>query len=433
MMIKPNRNLLWSALVAACLTKSIGAAADTVWVSKDCTGGPCTVQGGPYPTLGFFRLTGSSFGWSATYTGTPQRFWVSQGGANMADTQLSTSNGDLGGTANLPLGNWYISIKTALMGPGNYSVQGPAVHGDPHITTTNGVHYDLQGAGEFVLLKHSDNGFEVQTRMTPLATVAPLPPDPHTGLSSCVSLNTAAAIRAGRQRVTYQPNLSGQPDPSGMQLRVDGQLVRFGAGGLTLNDGTKIFRDAATGEVRVDFRDQSLVRITPHWWKERGVWYLDFDLTPPNRSMGIVGEIPREGGWLPALSDGTSMGPMPTSLTDRFKALYVKFADSWRVSDSTTLFDYAPHTSTKTYTMKTWPPEDGICELPFTVPLIGVNQDVAERACKGVFIPHLKRSCVQDVMVTGNLDIGKGYVLSQGLPRYKIRVPNGKPNDVAKE
>ncbi len=104
MMIKPNRNLLWSALVAACLTKSIGAAADTVWVSKDCTGGPCTVQGGPYPTLGFFRLTGSSFGWSATYTGTPQRFWVSQGGANMADTQLSTSNGDLGGTANLPLG-----------------------------------------------------------------------------------------------------------------------------------------------------------------------------------------------------------------------------------------------------------------------------------------------------------------------------------------
>lgn len=35
--------------------------------------------------------------------------------------------------------------------------------------------------------------------------------------------------------------------------------------------------------------------------------------------------------------------------------------------------------------------------------------------------------------MTGNLDIGKGYVLSQGLPRYKIRVPNGKPNDVAKE
>jgi hypothetical protein len=116
------------------------------------------------------------------------------------------------------------------------------------------------------------------------------------------------------------------------------------------------------------------------------------------------------------------MGPMPTSLSDRYKALYVKFADSWRVSDSTTLFDYAPGTSTKTYTMKTWPPEDGKCDLPYTVPLKGVNKDIAERACEGVFIPHLHGFCVLDVMVTGNTDFGKGYVISQGLPKYKRKV-----------
>ena len=69
-------------------------------------------------------------------------------------------------------------------------------------------------------------------------------------------------------------------------------------------------------------------------------------------------------------------------------------------------------------------------DLPFSVPLKGVNVDLAERACKGVFIPHLKRSCVQDVMVTGNTNFGKGYVLSQGLPKYKIKVPNGKPKEI---
>ena len=81
--------------------------------------------------------------------------------------------------------------------------------GDPHIETIDGVSYDFQSAGEFVLL-HGE-GLEIQARQTPVGTDGPLPPNEHTGLSSCVSLNTAAAVRAGGHRITYQPNLSGVP------------------------------------------------------------------------------------------------------------------------------------------------------------------------------------------------------------------------------
>ena len=46
--------------------------------------------------------------------------------------------------------------------------------------------------------------------------------------------------------------------------------------------------------------------------------------------------------WLPALPDGSSVDPMPQSIHDRFVKLYRKFADAWRVTDKTSLFDYAP-------------------------------------------------------------------------------------------
>jgi hypothetical protein len=394
--------------------------AETVSVTKDCpAGGTCNVTGTTTP-IGRFRTTTPSFNWEATYSGTPtqaHRFWVSQTGANMATIELTTNAGDIQGIANLPLGIYFISIQTFSMGPGGYSVFGPGVHGDPHITTTNGIHYDFQGAGEFVMLKHLEK-YEVQTRMTPVATTGPAPPNPHTGLPTCVSINTAAAVRASKQRITYQPNANGRPDPTGLQLRVDGALVVGRVDGKTLDDGTKIWKDSRTGELRIQHPDYTGVRISPHWWASQGLWYLDVDMTPPPASAGIAGDVPGDG-WLPALADGSSMGPKPADLQDRYKALYVKFADSWRVDDSSTLFDYSPGTSTKTYTMRAWPGEVAQCELPFTVPVKGVNIDVAEQACKGIQSARLKRFCVFDVMITGNTGFGRSYAVALGLPKAR--------------
>jgi hypothetical protein len=418
----PAAGPAWLLAAVAALWAASSAKAEIVSVVKDCTGSTCTVSGNT-AILGRFRLTGPTFNWEATYTGAVQNFWVSQGGSNMAGTKLNGAVGQTAGTGSLPAGVWFISIKTALMGAGNYAVFGSTVFGDPHIATTNGVHYDFQGAGEFVLLKRGAE-FEVQSRMTPVSTAGPAAPEPHTDLSTCVSINTAAAIKTAKHRVTYQPGLGGQVNPKGMELRLDGKLLKYlPQRGLKLDDGSTILKDAPTGIVRVRSADDTSVKLIPNWWPSQELWYLDFDMSPPDRVVGVAGPVPADG-WLPALADETSAGPKPGPTDERYKALYVKFADSWRVTDASTLFDYAPGTSTKDFTVAAWPRQDGQCTLPGTNPLKGTTLEVAQKVCKGVVVPHLHRACLQDVMATGDRVFGKSYVKGQGPVKAVARVPN---------
>ena len=127
----------------------------------------------------------------------------------------------------------------------------PNTHGDPHIHTIDGTDYDFQSPGEFTLLR--GEGMEIQARHTPVQTAAPLPPNAHTGLSSCPSINTAAAIRAGAHRITYEPNLSGQPDPNGMQLRIDGKRWTGWVRVRHLGGGGRILPPPRPGERQIEY------------------------------------------------------------------------------------------------------------------------------------------------------------------------------------
>ncbi|MBA3666450.1 MAG: hypothetical protein H0W65_01835 [Sphingomonas sp.] len=411
------------------LATSIPASADVVWATKDCTGGTCmvTTGGNPTPALaaGRFRVIGPGIQWQALYQGTPQRFWVAQGGMNMADVQLTAFNGELGGNFNLPLGLWYISARTANMGPGSYTVSGPNVKGDPHITTMNGRHYDFQGAGEFVLLKNDDSGFEVQSRMTPVSTVGPLPPDPHTGISACPSINTAAAVKSPGHRFSYQPASVGNARSPQMQLRIDGKRASVRPQGMTLNDGTRINLSRVSGELRITLRDGWGVRIIPTWWSATGLWYLDFDFTPATSAMGIAGPIAKDS-WLPALSDGSSVGPIPGGLPQRHKILYEKFADSWRVSGATSLFHYQAGTSGVNFTNAEWPRQGGNCRLPNTNPLAQMSEARATKICGGVHVPQFRKACIADVMATGDKVFAAGYVKLQGPIRMKTQIRDAR-------
>ena len=408
--------------LVTCGFLAAGATAGSVTATKDCMTTPCTVTEAP------FKLpNGQTVTWEATYTGTPtqgHRFYLSQTSASQADIQLTSTAGELGGTRFLAAGVYHISIRTALMGPGFYSVSGPTLVGDPHITTLNGVRYDFQGAGEFVTLRHPD-GFELQTRMAPIPTVARPPTDPYSGLAACVSINSAVAAKVGRHRVTYQPNISGRPDPRGLQLRVDGQLTVLGPAGKDLGDGGRITKTATPGGLMIEFPDRSSVTVTPNWWADQSVWYLDIGMFPPQASRGLAGDILPDS-WLPLLPDGTSMGPKPGALPDRFDALYRKFADAWRVADDSSLFDYAPGTSTKTDTMQSWPIEEGPCAVPFMVPVKGASEEVAQRACERVLAPTARKNCIFDVVATGNTGFGKSYFIDQGIQRRKYKLAKGE-------
>jgi hypothetical protein len=411
-LLYPLRSVLF--LLATCLWVGSAAAKLTVQASKDCSTTPCTVVEAQFTTVVAQTIT-----WTATYTGGPtdgHSFYLSTVGSNMADIPLTTS-GQASGSQFLQPGTYYISIKTFLMGPGFYSVTyGPTSSGEPHITTINGMHYNFQSGGEFVLLRNDT--MEIQTRQAPIPTTYSPAPDPHDELATCVSINTAVAARVGRHRVTYEPNLTGVPDPSGLQLRVDGVLTLVGPAGIDLGDNARITKTMAPGGLEIDFPDGSNLFVTPSWWDFLGIWYLDIDAVPARDSAGIAGSFIMDArgapaSWLPSLPDGSSMGPMPPSLHDRFVALYQKFTDAWRVTSATSLFDYAPGTSTDTFTLKTWPPEHPPCSLPGKIAVDPLPEPVAKQVCRSVIAEN--DNCVYDVVATGNAGFATTYTLRQGL------------------
>jgi hypothetical protein len=410
-------------LLTACLWVGSAAAKVTVTASKDCSTTPCTVMGASFTTVVAQTIT-----WTATYNGGPtdgHSFWLTTSpSANLADISLTTS-GQPSGSYFLPPGTYYISINLGVMGPGFYSVTyGPTSSGEPHITTINGMLYNFQSVGEFVLLRN--DGMEIQTRQAPIPTTYNPAADPHDELATCVSINTAVAARVGKHRVTYEPNLTGVPDPGGLQLRVDGVLAFVGPAGINLGDGGRITRTLAPGGLEIDFPDGSNLFVTPSWWDFLSIWYLDVDALPAHDAAGVAGSftmVSRDtpASWLPSLPDGSSMGPMPPSLHDRFVALYQKFTDAWRVTSASSLFDYAPGTSTDTFTLKTWPPEHPPCSLPGRIAVEPLPEPVAKQLCRSVTAEN--DNCVYDVVVTGNAGFATTYALRQGL---QVKPPPAK-------
>jgi hypothetical protein len=76
--------------------------------------------------------------------------------------------------------------------------------GDVHLTTFDGLHYDFQAAGEFILAQSTvpDDSFQVQVRMQPW----------YSGAS--VSVTTMAAIEVGSDRVTIGLGRANPAPPS---------------------------------------------------------------------------------------------------------------------------------------------------------------------------------------------------------------------------
>jgi hypothetical protein len=304
-----------------------------------------------------------------------------------------------------------VCIQEVRRDPGDGST-----NADPHITTLDGIHYDFQSAGEFVILRDG-SGLEIQTRQTPVCTSYTPGANPYTGLGTCVSLNTAVAVRVGNHRVSFQPNLSGVPDPSGLQLRVDGALTTLGTG-LALTGGGHL-GPSAGGGLQVEFLDGTTLVVTPGWWPAQSKWYLNLSVRHTLATDGIIGRI-SPGGWLPALPNGSSLGPKPTSLHQRYLDLYQTFADAWRVTNSNSLFDYATGTSTATFTDRTWPAENGACLVASTPPVKPIEPKLAIQLCREV-VEKDRADCVFDVTVTGDPGFAKTYILSQqgrpGNPR----------------
>ena len=291
----------------------------------------------------------------------------------------------------------------------------PSTVGDPHIRTVDGVQYDFHSVGEFVLLKGV--GLEVQTRQTPIETSQPIGPNRHTGLKTCVSVNTAVAVRAGSHRISYQPVAGQEVHPDHLQLYVDGEAVEIGEE-ILLTGGGRIQPTTADGGLQIEALGGSTVVVTPWFWGHGNAWLLNVEVRRARALGGIMGKV-GPGNWLPSLPDGTPMGPRPSSLSDRYHALFSTLADAWRVTDATSLFAYDGGKTTDDFTLAAWPGESPKeCKIPEHwaggPPMAGLDplpEEVAAEICAEVADADRRNECEQDVRATGDTDFVNMYLV----------------------
>ncbi|MEH6419648.1 S8 family peptidase [Pseudomonas sp. CGJS7] len=226
--------------------------------------------------------------------------------------------------------------------------------GDPHIITVNGLKYDFQAGGEFVALLGGP-AMELQTRQTP----APGYP--------WVSINTALAARVGSNRVTWQPG------PSGMQLRVDGVVTTLDAAGLALGAGGRVSPYGSNG-IKIDFPDGTQALASSYLWSP--LWYINLSVHNTQASEGLMGAL-QPGEWNQA-----------------------GFADSWRVTDMTSLFDYVHGDSPAKYVHQPYPAD----KKPA---LKAENVTLAQNACAEVGDERIRKDCEFDVATTGAVVFAK--------------------------
>jgi hypothetical protein len=242
--------------------------------------------------------------------------------------------------------------------------------GDPHVVSYDGLYFDFQGAGEYVVAESTAGApLMVQVRQEPSTS----------GRCATVSIHTAVAMRVGASRVAFDVN-----DPDG-PLRIDGDPVELPGDYLELPTGGTISRSA-------DRPNRYIVRFPAGEVAEVEVRAVNIDLylkLPPTR----LGQV--RGVW------GTWDGDASNEITTRsgvvltepveFDAFYGDFAESWRVQPEETLFDYAPGDDTDTFTIPDFPGRPaGLDEA---------DAAAARQVCTdaGVTDPVLLEACAVDV------------------------------------
>jgi hypothetical protein len=122
---------------------------------------------------------------------------------------------------------------------------------------------------------------------------------------------------------------------------------------------------------------------------------------------------------------------MPGSLHQRYVDLYQKFGEAWRVTGATSLFDYAPGTSTDTFTFRGWPSEQPPCVVPGMPAVNPAGPDAAERACRKVADDERRADCVFDVRATGETGFADTYLAGQAVLAPFIPPPPSRPKKLA--
>lgn len=247
--------------------------------------------------------------------------------------------------------------------------------GDPHLVTADRLGYDFQAAGEFVLVEslRDTEPFVVQVRQQ------------SAGSELCpgsVAYNTGFATVMADKRVAIY---SGTSTP----LRIDGAAVEVDNDSIDLGNGAVIARDGRDFSLIYPSGEAVDVRVS---YGHLNV-YVNLPDTRMGEYRGLLGSYNGDSADDIATRDGTVL-EQPIHFDD----LYGRYADSWRIDNDESLFDYAPGEGTEAYQRPGVPGRIAIDQLPLDVR--ESSREICEEA--GVVHPSLLEDCVVDVGCTGD-------------------------------
>ena len=280
-------------------------------------------------------------------------------------------------------------------------------NGDPHLRTINRYTYDFQAAGEFVLLRSPDSSVEVQSRQEPY-TSSRFPG---------VSTNTAIAVRDNGHRVGVYAT------EAGLIVRIDGQQVDLSSA-PDLGPGAAV--KTIKNGIEVDFPDGTVLSAL-----SVGHWGINAVVTASPTLLaggtGLLGPITPGNMGVPALPDGTQL-PAAPDFDTRHSILYGQFADAWRVTDASSLFDYDPGKSTASYTDHNFPSDADDAALTTALASPDPSQQAAaQSACAGVTDADLLSDCEFDVYATGDDGFAQQYQATEDLYDSGISAASAPP------
>jgi len=241
--------------------------------------------------------------------------------------------------------------------------------GDVHISTLDGLRFNFQAVGEFLLIEAEDHDLAVQFRTR--------------ASGSYVSVNSAAAMQVAGDVVGFyvEPH---------HRVVVDGETVAIDEGGTMLLDGGGKIHHVASNRYQVVWPDSSVVEVT---------MYPSTLSIGGRLADGLAGMVRGVAGDF----DGDPGNDLVTPEGERFgtgigyEELYDIYGHSWRITQEDSLFEYGPGETTETYTDRDFPRQ--------RITLAALDElavAAAEEICAPIRHPRIYRDCVLDVAVTGD-------------------------------
>ena len=235
--------------------------------------------------------------------------------------------------------------------------------GDVHMWTFDGMPYDNQAAGEFLVFE--DETVSIQMRTEPVAG------------STIASVATAIAVSTGEHQISMHVGDTTWIDGELADLR-RGEVIRVGDAELLWGLPGWVIVSPDGTVVRVKSFTSNLMLVVNTSSPSRGM-LGDNDGDPENDL------VTRSGTQLASNAD------------DDFNTFYATYIDSWRIADDESMFHYEPGETTQAFSITGFPSGPSSIDL-----LEATMRDVATEICikLGLTRGRMQENCILDVGLT---------------------------------